>query len=72
MYLLGVKTIDLLFDLYLLAKIAWLFISGAAEHGNPWQDLFHIVHTHLLEGVDVPFGNYETGPTFFTYISWPK
>ena len=27
--------------------------------GKPWVDLFHIAHTHLLGGVDVPFFKFD-------------
>ena len=39
------------------------FVSGA-DLGNPWEDLFHIAHTHPLGGVDVPFGVCKPGPTY--------
>ena len=38
------------------------FISEA-DLGNPWEDFFHIAHTHPLGVVDVPFGVYDLWPT---------
>ena len=26
---------------------------------KPWEDFFHIAHTHPLGDVDVPFGGYD-------------
>ena len=37
----------------------WPHFVFLADLGNPWVDPFHIAHTNLLGGVDVPFGVHE-------------